>query len=459
MVFTDYRFLLDVHEINSQISLSFKQGDTGRVLYITLTENGDIFNIPQDCVAVFTALKPDGAIIFNDCEINGNEIIYSTTAQTAVVSGKVDCELRLYGAGNTLITSPHFTIFVHPTVYADQIESKDEINTLTNLISEASTKLANGDFVPKLSVGTVETLPAGRSATVNIAGTPEAPVLNFGIPMGPEGQAESLIPDTALSLESTKPVQNKVIAEEFNSQKTAFENHRDSKENPHGVTKKQVGLENVDNTSDENKPVSKAQAEALGKLVEKVDGKGLSTNDFTDAYRDKLDGIEAGAKSYTLPIGGVAIGGVKNGGDIVIDSSGNMTVGSGKITRAKLANDALYSPKLRLAENTELSLEHLGKTLYVGWNASATLTLTQEQSATFPDGAEIAILRYGTSENVICRLEGVGKVKFAIRGETATKQNATLSIPDTFGMIAIKKLSTESSGDVWLVTGNVEVVE
>lgn len=305
MILTDYRFLLDVHEINSQISLSFKQGDTGRVLYITLTENGDIFNIPQGCLAVFTALKPDGTIIFNDCEINGNEIVYTHTAQTAAVTGKVDCELRLYGAGNTLITSPHFTIFVHPTVYADQIESKDEVNTLTALISEANTKLANGDFIPKLSVGAVTTLPAHAAATVEIAGTPEAPVLNFGIPMGPEGQAESLIPDTALSLDSLKPVQNKVIAQAINERKTEFENHRDSKENPHGVTKTQVGLGNVDNTSDENKPVSKAQAEALGKLVEKVEGKGLSTNDFTNAYKEKLDGIEAGANKYALPDGGV----------------------------------------------------------------------------------------------------------------------------------------------------------
>ena len=301
MILTDYRFLLDVHETNSQISLSFKQGDTGRVLYITLTENGDIFNIPQDCVAVFTALKPDGTIIFNDCEINGNEIAYTHTAQTAAVTGKVDCELRLYGTGNTLITSPHFTIFVHPTVYFDQIESKDEVNTLTNLISEANTKLANGEFIPKISIGSVTTLPAGNAASVEIAGTAEAPVLNFGIPQGEQGQAESLIPDTALSTESVKPVQNRVIALAINEQKEALKTHRENKENPHEVTKAQVGLSEVDNTSDEDKPISKAQQEALGKLVEKVDGKGLSSNDFTDELKNKLEGIEAGANKTEAP--------------------------------------------------------------------------------------------------------------------------------------------------------------
>ena len=39
--------------------------------------------------------------------------------------------------------------------------------------------------------------------------------------------------------------------------------HIANKSNPHGVTKAQVGLGNVDNTSDANKPVSTAQQAAL----------------------------------------------------------------------------------------------------------------------------------------------------------------------------------------------------
>ena len=42
-----------------------------------------------------------------------------------------------------------------------------------------------------------------------------------------------------------------------------LQNHVSSKNNPHSVTKSQVGLGNVDNTSDENKPVSSAQATAI----------------------------------------------------------------------------------------------------------------------------------------------------------------------------------------------------
>ena len=54
------------------------------------------------------------------------------------------------------------------------------------------------------------------------------------------------------------------------SERTAWNTHKDSKENPHGVTKAQVGLGNVDNTSDADKPVSTAQQAALDALAEQI---------------------------------------------------------------------------------------------------------------------------------------------------------------------------------------------
>ena len=53
--------------------------------------------------------------------------------------------------------------------------------------------------------------------------------------------------------------------------------HEEKKDNPHGVTKNQVGLGNVDNTSDMNKPVSTAQATAI------ADAKKAGTDAHTAA--------------------------------------------------------------------------------------------------------------------------------------------------------------------------------
>lgn len=58
------------------------------------------------------------------------------------------------------------------------------------------------------------------------------------------------------------------------------------------ITAGDVGLGNVDNTSDADKPVSTAQQEAIDGKVDKAAGMGLSSNDFTDPLRDKLIGLE-----------------------------------------------------------------------------------------------------------------------------------------------------------------------
>ncbi|MHC3433042.1 hypothetical protein [Delftia lacustris] len=72
---------------------------------------------------------------------------------------------------------------------------------------------------------------------------------------------------------------------------------RAPKENPtftgtvSGISKSMVGLPNVDNTADVDKPVSTAQQTALAGKVDKVAGKGLSAEDFTAEHRAKLDGV------------------------------------------------------------------------------------------------------------------------------------------------------------------------
>lgn len=62
------------------------------------------------------------------------------------------------------------------------------------------------------------------------------------------------------------------------------------------LTMADVGLGNVDNTSDANKPISIATQTALNGKVDAVDGMGLSSNDYTGTEKSKLAGIAAGAE-------------------------------------------------------------------------------------------------------------------------------------------------------------------
>ena len=54
----------------------------------------------------------------------------------------------------------------------------------------------------------------------------------------------------------------------FNSQMSLMPTHISDTNNPHSVDKHQIGLSNVDDTSDLDKPISKATQEALDKLQE-----------------------------------------------------------------------------------------------------------------------------------------------------------------------------------------------
>ena len=62
------------------------------------------------------------------------------------------------------------------------------------------------------------------------------------------------------------------------------------------LAKGDVGLGNVDNTAEVDKPISTAQQTVLNGKVDKVTGKGLSTNDYTTDEKSKLNDIEYGAE-------------------------------------------------------------------------------------------------------------------------------------------------------------------
>ena len=90
------------------------------------------------------------------------------------------------------------------------------------------------------------------------------------------------------------------------------------------LTKADVGLANVDNTSDANKPVSTAAQTALDSKVDKVSGKGLSTEDYTSAEKTKLNGIQAGAQVNVAT--NLGITGTGNTRTITSSTGTNVTV-------------------------------------------------------------------------------------------------------------------------------------
>lgn len=110
------------------------------------------------------------------------------------------------------------------------------------------------------------------------------------------------------------------ITSDINAVQTNLETHINNKSNPHEVTKDQVGLGNVDNTSDANKPISNATQTALNGKFSATDGNALkqrvnnipelvatditvdSDNDSVNIYLDKTSIVDGTLSGTTINI-------------------------------------------------------------------------------------------------------------------------------------------------------------
>lgn len=110
--------------------------------------------------------------------------------------------------------------------------------------------------------------------------------------------ATRVLVDTALSENSTNPLQNKVIKKALDSQKT----YTDTKiaDLINGAPSTLDTLGEIAEAMSDNQNVVKILEGAIGNKVDRVSGKGLSANDFTSAYKTKLDGIAAGAQVNSI---------------------------------------------------------------------------------------------------------------------------------------------------------------
>ena len=131
---------------------------------------------------------------------------------------------------------------------------------------------------------------------------------------------------------------------------------------------------------------------------------------------------------------------------------------AGSVTRAKLANDALYSPRNTFSTaNYSIVASDGGKTIIPNYTIASSdivVTLSQSVSSAMPVNAEIALVwMYGKS----FALQSDG-VRLAMVGESGFFKTG-VKITERFGMISLKKIAPDSNnGDLWLVQGLAEVV-
>lgn len=129
-------------------------------------------------------------------------------------------------------------------------------------------------------------------------------------------------------------------------------------------------------------------------------------------------------------------------------TTNSMGLAAGTVTRAKLAQDALYSPAVGINGNLTLTPEHIGKTI-VATLSNSTVTVN---AGNFPIGAEFAVVRYTFGTELVC-LEAAGGARLYVAGYPSAASK--VKIPVAMGMIVAKQVI---QANTWVVYGDVEVM-
>jgi len=160
----------------------------------------------------------------------------------------------------------------------------DDINGLETDVANHITDLSNPHAVTKVQVGLGNVQNIDTTTTANITDSlnkrfvTDANITTIGNQSG-----------TNTGDETTGSIQSKRPLKTIEGQSLEGAGNID-------LQKSDVGLGNVENTSDANKPVSIATQNALDLKVDKVTGKELSDENYTLAEKNKLAGIAAGAE-------------------------------------------------------------------------------------------------------------------------------------------------------------------
>ena len=261
--------------------------------------------------------------------------------------------------------------------------------------------------------------------------------------------------------------------------------HIGNTSNPHSATKAQVGLSNVDNTTDLLKPISTATQSALNLKVDKITGKSL----LLDTEITRLSNISSGANKvidsttngnilidnvetnvYIHPTGTNPHGTTK--ADVGLGSADNTSdsvknvLSATKLTTARTINGVNFdgSTNITVADNTKLALSGGTMVAPITYNDTSQYILNL---AGYPTWG----LYWNTTDNAFdFHAGGVSKVKLDLQNGSVTSSvfNGVLNgnsstasklvIPRTIALTGdiTGGVSFDGSGDISIVSTIVD---
>ena len=214
--------------------------DIARHLTVTIVKGEEPFIIPTDAQLRFQGTKPDNTHFCDDCKLNTNNTIdIELTSEILAVAGVARCEIEIEDA-TSLITASTFNLnIVDKALSPDVVKSTDEYRSIYKMLLEVRDRTA--EVVTNADICSQKADEAFASAKL----------------------ADDVV--------NCVPLAN--IETNFTSSTINTKQHV-------------LG--------------SSAGKMLFDTKVDKITGKGLSTNDFSDTYKNKLDGVATGANNITV---------------------------------------------------------------------------------------------------------------------------------------------------------------
>jgi hypothetical protein len=123
---SNFRFSLDLHSLQSQVTIPAFHGDTSKTLYITITDGGKPYYLAPGCLAKITIKRPTGTYLEDFCMIKDNNTVvypFSQNEATCAVEGLNECDITLFSPEGGQLGTPRFAIMV-----AEKVMKRDDIN-------------------------------------------------------------------------------------------------------------------------------------------------------------------------------------------------------------------------------------------------------------------------------------------------------------------------------------------
>ena len=340
---------LDLNRKGVRGVIYVRAGDTrARTIHITLTNNGSIVDLSEAVFAELLIKKPD--LNENDQTMvrYGNELQYTFRTQDINVPGECRCQVVVTFADDTIITGPEFSVMVFEKVINPEHEkSLNEYTAIsqilvdvtnlkndTEIIKNEAQSAADAAEASELNAKDSEEAAEGyrdeaKEIAEGLAGAilPQDGIITFAdlanVQMTPgfmwtisdEFETDSRFIETSGIL---MPAGTKVfvtIHEKFACMSPVSvvgvkgDGETDYRQGNVSLTKGNIGLGNVDNTSDQNKPISSAMQAAL------------------DSINNTL-----GTMSTTLTNLGTTVGNLENTVGTINDTVSGLVTSVGNIT-------------------------------------------------------------------------------------------------------------------------------